>query len=452
MDRLDKNTDNKGPDMDGLREFVLRSDRGTPLHFVGREAEIRRLGRVLEATLQAYKTGDGSQKGNTQLITAAPGAGKSALLEELKENWEAKGVARVVQLHVSTLADRTATYREFVSQLNPVAAEQFGVTTTESKTAGIGYVFVLTSQTGEQRTQQLPLTANAVVRWLKSEERSENGDVPIVLLVDEVQNLRLENQENAAGTGSLLRDVHEGVKGTPIMLVLAGLGDSIEVLEEWGISRLEGKSRITLGGLSLKDMREATEKFFGFFHVRGSLAERAIWAEAIAEETSGWPQHLVNGLCGAAEAIVEGHGDLAQSSLEAALAHGSAHRRNYYIERNQQFQRMPELLSAVFAAMPQGAGTEGVFLRRAISRAYKETPDLADEMDRSEVFTKLLHKGLIQDFGDDRYDCPIPSMRTYVEEFCAQRGCPIVPAVAEAVVPAAAAAPPVPEPSGGMGD
>ena len=374
------------------------------------------------------------------------------MLEELKENWEAKGVARVVQLHVSTLADRTATYREFVSQLNPVAAEQFGVTTTESKTAGIGYVFVLTSQTGEQRTQQLPLTANAVVRWLKSEERSENGDVPIVLLVDEVQNLRLENQENAAGTGSLLRDVHEGVKGTPIMLVLAGLGDSIEVLEEWGISRLEGKSRITLGGLSLKDMREATEKFFGFFHVRGSLAERAIWAEAIAEETSGWPQHLVNGLCGAAEAIVEGHGDLAQSSLEAALAHGSAHRRNYYIERNQQFQRMPELLSAVFAAMPQGAGTEGVFLRRAISRAYKETPDLADEMDRSEVFTKLLHKGLIQDFGDDRYDCPIPSMRTYVEEFCAQRGCPIVPAVAEAVAPAAAAAPPVPEPSGGMGD
>ena len=424
MDRLDKNTDNKGPDMDGLREFVLRSDRGTPLHFVGREAEIRRLGRVLEATLQAYKTDDGSQKGNTQLITAAPGAGKSALLEELKENWEAKGVARVVQLHVSTLADRTATYREFVSQLNPAAAERFGVTTTES---------------------ELPLTANEVVRWLKSEERSENGDVPIVLLVDEVQNLRLENQENAAGTGSLLRDVHEGVKGTPIMLVLAGLGDSIEVLEEWGISRLEGKSRITLGGLSLKDMREATEKFFGFFHVRGSLAERAIWAEAIAEETSGWPQHLVNGLCGAAEAIVEGHGDLAQSSLEAALAHGSAHRRNYYIERNQQFQRMPELLSAVFAAMPQGAGTEGVFLRRAISRAYKETPDLADEMDRSEVFTKLLHKGLIQDYGQDRYDCPIPSMRDYVETFCAERGAPI--GSSGGTVPST----PLPEPSGAMG-
>ena len=101
------------------------------------------------------------------------------------------------------------------------------------------------------------------------------------------------------------------------------------------------------------------------------------------------------------------------------------------------FQRMPELLSAVFTAMPQGAETAGVALSRAISRAFEETPDLADEMDKSEVFTKLLHKGLIQDFGHNRYDCPIPSMRTYVEEFCAQCGCRIVPAVAEA----AAAAP-----------
>ena len=78
-------------------------------------------------------------------------------------------------------------------------------------------------------------------------------------------------------------------------------------------------------------------------------------------------------------------------------------------------------------------------------RKEKATPHLANEIDRSEVFAKLLHQGLVQDCGHDYYDCPIPSMRTYVEEFCAQRGCPIVPAVAEAVAPAAAA-----EASGGM--
>ena len=197
-------------------------------------------------------------------------------------------------------------------------------------------------------------------------------------------------------------------------------------------------------------MREATEKFFDFFHVRGDLAERAIWAEAIAEETSGWPQHLVCGLSGAAEAILAGEGDLAQSSLEAALAHASAHRHTYYRRQAKPFQRMPELLAAVFTAMP--VNTTAAKIEDAIDAAYETHPKLNGRMEKGRVFTKLLHQGLIQEFGDNQYDCPIPSMRTYVEEFCAESGCPIFPAVAEAVAPAAAAAPPVPEPSGGMGD
>ena len=225
----------------------------------------------------------------------------------------------------------------------------------------------------------------------------------------------------------------------PVMLVLAGLSDSVVVLQECGISRLEKKSQIQLGGLSAGEQQEAVEKFFRQFRIRGSAAEKAKWAKAIAEETSGWPQHLECGLSGAAEAILAGEGDLAQSSLEAALAHASAHRHTYYERQANPFESMPELLSAVFAAMPQGAGAARVDLRRAINQAYEETPVLADEMAKSEVFTKLLHQGLIQKFGHNRYDCPIPSMRRYVEEFCAQSGCPIVPAVAEAVAPAAAA-------------
>ena len=410
---------------------MRRSDRGTPLHFVGREAEIRRLGRVLKDTLQAYKTGDGSQTGNTQLITAAPGAGKSALLEELKENWEAKGVARVVQLRVSMLADYDESVRELLIQLNPETAEEFGTTKTEGDTAGISQIPHATKHTATQRPQEWLRTVDAVARWLKREAKESSTKLPVVVLVDEVQTLRLV-QQDAAGAGALLRDMHEGIDEYPFVLVLAGLSDSIEVLQECGISRLAMNSHIQLGGLSTEEQQEAVEKFFRRFRIRGSAAEKAKWAEAIAEETSGWPQHLACGLSGAAEALIGGNGDLAQSSLEAALAHASAYRRIYYDRQTRPFERMPELLSAVFTAMPQGAGTAGVVLSRAISRAFEETPVLADEMDKSEVFTKLLRKGLIQEFGDDQYDCPIPSMRTYVEEFCAQSGCPIDAAAAEA--------------------
>ena len=243
-----------------------------------------------------------------------------------------------------------------------------------------------------------------------------------------MQNLKLVDRQTAAGGGSLLRDVHEGVKGFPIMLVLAGLGDSVEALQECGISRLEKKSQITLGGLQSEDLHEAAEKFFRHFQVRASRAERLRWAEAIAEETCGWPQHLVSGLSGAAEAIIKGRGDLVRSSMEAALGHAYAHRQIYYDRQIKPFQKLPELLAAVFGAMPENEGTAGVALRKAISRAYGETPDLAGEMDKSGAFAKLLHQGLVQDFGHNRYDCPIPSLRAYVEAFCAQSGCVIQPA------------------------
>ena len=61
-------------------------------------------------------------------------------------------------------------------------------------------------------------------------------------------------------------------------------------------------------------------------------------------------------------------------------------------------------------------------------------------MSRDRAFTTLLHKGLIQNFGQDRYDCPIPSLRTYVEKICAQNSCAIQ----------TVEAPPVRELSGGM--
>lgn len=38
------------------------------------------------------------------------------------------------------------------------------------------------------------------------------------------------------------------------------------------------------------------------------------------------------------------------------------------------------------------------------------------------AFAFLIYQGLIQDFGNDRYDCPIPSLRRYVEEFCKDGG------------------------------
>ena len=116
-------------------------------------------------------------------------------------------------------------------------------------------------------------------------------------------------------------------------------------------------------------------------------------------------------------------------------------RRKFYYDQTKPYQRMPELLAAVFSAMPGSTGAAGSRIEDAIDTAYKAHPKLNGRMARTRVFTALLHQGLIQDFGYDQYDCPIPGLRRYVEEFCAHNGCAIE----------SAAAPPIPQPSGGLG-
>ena len=410
------------PNLQGLREFVRRSDRSRPLHFVGRQPEFK----FLRAALDQVKGGSrGSADGLTQLITAAPGAGKSALLRELKEQWNKQGVARMVQLRVSILADRTETFREFLTQLDAKAAERYGVTSIESDTAGFDKVVVAKKSTAEQRTH-MPVTVDAVARWLK------DRITPVVVLIDEVQNLRLIDKESAVGPGSLLRDVHEGVEHLPIMLVLAGLGDSANVIKDYGLSRLDNRSRIALGPLSAQDMREAAERFFDYFHVRGDARERVKWAEAIADGTGGWAHHLFDSLRSAAQAIADGGGNLDPSLLEQAVADALQHRQIYYVDRTEPLAGMPELLSAVFTAMPEQTGATQAALRKAIRRAYESAPHLGDVMEKGKAFEELLHQGLIHDLGKDRYDCPIPSLRNYVEEFCAARGFPVGAAQEEA--------------------
>ena len=184
------------------------------------------------------------------------------------------------------------------------------------------------------------------------------------------------------------------------------------MLAQRGASKLATNARLVLGPLSNEEMREVCVKFFERFGVTGSEEQRAEWTEAIIAGTDGWPRHLTNALRGAAQALIAGQADLSQSSLQAARESGRGFRKEYYRDQIDPFKPMPELLAAVFSAMPKDKGASRVTIRDAIARAYQSTPILSDEMD----------------------------MRVYVEEFCAHSGCPIRPA----------AAPPVRELSGGM--
>lgn len=422
------------PDIKGLEEFAREGDRTEPLHFAGRGPELREL----EALLASVRKG---KAGQTRVITAAPGAGKTALLQELEARWRDNEFARPVYMRADSFSSPAEVIERMFAAIEPEAAERFGVVETETETqyaeggvsAGVEARLGGQSSHAIQRTN-LPVTFSAAFRELKDRE------TPVVLLVDEAQMWGTDKEERDRRISSLLSEAHVNETRLPLLIVAAGLGDAPEVVAEHGASKLITEDAMVLGALSNDEMREVCAKFFERFRIAGGEEQRAEWTEAIIAGTDGWPRHLTNALRGAAQSLIAGQGDLTQSSLEAARASGQGFRRKFYYDQTKPLKAMPELLSAVFGAMPQGARATRKALRDAINQAYETTPVLADEMPKEKVFTELLHKGLIQDFGDDDYDCPIPSLRAYVEEFCAQGGCAIQ----------TVEAPPVPELSGGM--
>ena len=431
---------NAGPDREGLEEFVQEGDRTEPLRFAGREAEIR----AVEGLLDSVKEG---KAGQTRVITAAPGAGKSALLRKLEARWKKNKKTQPSLLEASFFSDPAEVIRAMFNSIDEEAANRFGV--AETRTIGghtnvKGKAFVAEGEVGGHMSRSTHRT-NLPTGFFAAFQELKDRETPVVLLVDEAQLWGANQEASGQWISSLLTEAHMNLRRLPLLIVAAGLGDAPEVVAERGASKLATGSKLVLGPLTDDEMREVCDKFFDRYRIAGGEEQRAEWTEAIIAGTDGWPRHLTNALRGAAEALIAGQGDLAQSSLKAACAGGQDFRREFYEDQLVPFQRMPELLAAVFGAMLGNTAAAGGKIEDAIDAAYEAHPKLERRMVWNQAFTTLLHQGLIQDFGHNHYDCPIPSMRAYVEELCAQSGCVIVPAVAATVAPAAAS-----EASGGM--
>ena len=392
----------QAPDIEGLRAYIRVGDREAPVRFAGRTREI-------EEILALAGCARHGKVGLTHVISAAPGAGKTALLREVATRCTTQGVARPVYLPATSFARPKDVIRRIVEAVDPEAATK--------------------------RRKTLPADFDGAFELLADKK------TPIVLLVDEAQAWE---GDLPSGRSGLLMDAHLNPTRLPLMIVAAGLGDAPEAVASRGASNLKTEQApLILGALSEVEMREVCAAFFDHFGVLGSPGRKVEWAEALIAGTDGWPRHLTNALRGAAEQLAETGGDLEKAPLEEALQSARRFRQQYYADQMRPFQGMPRLLSAVFAAMPEGGGSRAA-LRKAIVRAYDVFPRLEHRMPRAEVFGNLLHKGLLQNRGDGWCDCPILSFRTYVEDFCASHGCPV--AGPDSIVEPEADDPGTPEP------
>ena len=102
------------PDLKGLRRFVAEGDRGTPACFAGRQAIIGAIARALDTVMDGARE-ERDVRSLTQLVQGAPGAGKTALLEEVALRlWAAETRRRPgdAQGPVPVMLARDALYSE----------------------------------------------------------------------------------------------------------------------------------------------------------------------------------------------------------------------------------------------------------------------------------------------------------------------------------------------------
>ena len=95
---------------------------------------------------------------------------------------------------------------------------------------------------------------------------------------------------------------------------------------------------------------EAVKRFLARHHTAGGEEALVRWRRRIAAACNGWPQHLHNYLCGAAQALADAGGDLEHADLDNALAAGGNWRRQYYDARlegvNADFPAVADVVAA----------------------------------------------------------------------------------------------------------
>lgn len=392
---------------EALRRFIRRSDRNDPAHFAGRTEEIE----AVENALQGVSEG---ASGLTKVITGAPGSGKTALLNALRRKHEAAGgaTASILPQDFQRPEDVTAT---ILAQIDLEAARRAGVNTDAGETWAVGMSAGLLNAEWSRNISPRPPTSLAGVL----SKLPQPPDKPILLLVDEAQNIAGDLPD---GKSSLLAEAH--TREMNLLLVLGGLSNTPTTLSRLGVSRLARGSERTLQPLSDEEALEAAGLFFDQHFPDAPTELRKNLSQEVVKESRGWPQHLTNALCAAAEvALGKPNHTLKAADIPAVVHRSLAYRRDYYESRTQDLRA--EFLSELLCARSKDGTWREHPLYKAVEEAQRKTlGELSQKAIEGRV-EEILRQGIIQRAARHRYSSPIPSLVKYMEARCRAEGLPV---------------------------
>ena len=393
-----------------------RSEAGREPFFRGREAEYG----VYRSAVTSLS--EGIVGGGTMVFQGAPGAGKSALMEECME---------AVRRHSTPEAPWVAVAMDPSSLESPldVIEALVGAANTESErlremVSGASVATMLDDlrDRGKKLYRELSERGGGVFGVSVGGRRDEGvsaggafrkaaqllGKYHIVVCVDEAQNTPV-----TSNTKGVMDCLHRDPQGIPLVAAFFGLSDTQRVLRDCGLSRFASGRVVTLDPLPFGDSACAIRSIFDAYGFTGTQEDREVWVNRLAQLSQGWPQHI-NRVAIAACGIIRANGGRMDSGhLDEAVAAAEEYKREYYAGRLAAGTQDPGLYKQIALAAetrPNGILPRAT-LRDLVSSELEKSQDSFDDF-----LANALHVGLLAQTKDlpYHYQIPIPSFGDYM--------------------------------------
>ncbi len=382
-------------------------DGGRARYFHGRDAVWDKFQTILKSAWRA-------RGGTVFLVQGPPGAGKTAILHEFADRAEKTGLWDHRRIEIASLHDpwdlADALGDQRYSDRTSFIAE---TATTKGADYIANYQREMRRSEGKERSGPTP---KMLLRWYVAGLKKG-----LLLTLDEVQNLSAHkaNFDRRPVTMDVLDIIRNATAGGPVVLLAGGLGISMSVLGDFGMSRLFRDCLHNIGVLDEVAERNVIRDWIVKGGEVGDKVRTHIlnrWIDTIAAETDGWPQHIH---CFAPEAArwLRRHGSLMPDAVpEALMERGKADKSAYYAQRvSSIYPPYCVALAALVKRYPSVAGWDMLH----IMRAFQEVGLPGDSS--MGTFREAVSKGVLAE-TEGLYKIPIPSMQRWLLHHYGDRG------------------------------
>lgn len=461
--------------------------KDSPDHFVGRHGEMESLQAMIDETLPPIKGWGKDRKpveGSTEpgrMYIAAPGAGKTSIMTELKERLKDEQISVILAqpdrirnsaaFHELILGEEPWSSREGRKEVLRAIAQ--GLAAGTDRVGGAGLTGLALVNGVLMKVSDLKVAQTALERWLEGEPPSTETALRLlqygnprgcVLIIDEAQDIAefIDDKEQKAHMNSIIG--HLGIPArrlelgiTRATIILAGLSDTPTVVDNVGsqgikpivVAPLNRESVVRMISLAIGDGCQGDE----------TLAEQAKdqWLEAVVDEYGDWTRQAQAG-AQAVQKLLAKYGErvvTAEWGWAAVRSLGERFRDEVYggiIRRTRAAgteREVPrEIIDAATMALIRNANRVGqgkmVAALAAVLKRIPQKGQVLEEREcfaRAEIYAKrMLRTGVIDrtnhlptkaEREPEAFYCPIPSLLSHVADVQSEYHAEILEALAE---------------------